>query len=349
MKNKLVKHPSPYSVELLNGPEYIFDVFDKSNEFLRNNPKHKDTINLYLLANRHILDLVPQLVYNFWSGHTFPLSEAEYELESSVNLALFGFYKQAIYSLRNFLELGLLSIYWNVEDMGHITIQNWLHSLEDTPFRDKVLKLILRNKNIEKFNNKTSIIEKITILYKELCNYTHTKGRKYSTSALIRSNVNNFNEKSFIKWLNYFRQAVRVVVTLHLLKYPVGLQCTPIAEKFGLNEPAGGFLNPYQAEQIKKIFNDKILKILQKISDEDKSAVALAKKINHHPDITEEEFVKQIEENDKWQIEGMGFKKWLSNEKVLYKPLKASNPQEYKEKMKYVKKMREWAKSKNLI
>jgi len=349
MQNKIIKYPSPYPLDLVNSPDYIFDVFNKSNEFLKNNPEYKESIDLYLWANRNILDLIPQLVYNFWSGHIFPLSEAEYELESSIDLALFGFYKQAMQSVRNFLELGLLSLYWNIEDTGHITIQNWLHSLENTPFKKQVLEQILRNKNIKKFNNKVNIIEEINILYKELCNYTHTKGIKYSTRILNMANFNNFNEKTFIKWLNYFKRVVRTIIALHLLKYPVGLQYTPIAEKFGLNEPVGGFLNSYQAEQIKKIFDDKTLKVLQKISDEDESAIALAEEINRRPDVTEEEFAEQIEENDKWQIEGMGFKNWLRNEKVLIKHLKNTNPQEYEYQIKYIKKMKEWAKSKNLV
>ena len=95
------------------------------------------------------------------------------------------------------------------------------------------------------------------------------------------------------------------MVALHLLKYPVGLQYIPIDQKFGLDKPIGGFLNPWQVEQIKKIFDIKVLKVLQKISDEDELATTLAGEINRRPDITEKEFAKQIEEDDKWQIEKM--------------------------------------------
>jgi hypothetical protein len=349
MKNKVIECPSPYLISLVNSPDHIFEVFNKSNVFLKNNPEYKELIELHLEANRDILDLIPQFDYNFGSGHIFPLLEAEYELESSINLALFGFYKQAIYSLRNYLELGLLSVYWNIEDTGHITIQNWLRSLENTPFKNYVFKQILKNKNIEKFNNEMNIIKEIDTLYKELCNYIHTKGVKYSSWTLGMSNVNNFDGKTFIKYLNYFKQAVRIIVALHLLKYPVGLQYTPILEKFGLNEPIGGFLRPYQVEQIKKIFEDKTLEVLQKISNEDESAVALAEEINRLPDIGNEEFTAQIEEDDKWKIEVMGFKNWFRNQKMLLKSLKTENQNEYKRMLAYIKKMKKWAKSKNLI
>lgn len=349
IKNKILKYPSPYPISLLNSPDNIFEVFNKTNELLTKNSEYKEVIELYLRANRHILDLIPQTVYNFWSGHIFPLSEAEYELESSVDLALFGFYKQAMQSLRNFLELGLLSLYYNIDDMGHIAIQNWLHSLEDTPFRNRILKQILKNKNIEKFNNEINIIKEINILYKKLCNYIHTKGLKYSSSTLIRSNVNNFNEKTFIRWLKYFKQVVRIIVSLHLLKYPVGLQYTPIDQKFGLNKPIGGFLNPDQVKEIKKIFDDKTLKLLQKISNEDELAITLANQINQYPNISKEEFSKQIEENDKRQIEGMGFKNWLKNQKTILKILKNNNQNKYKKMLTYIKKIKKWAKLKNLL
>lgn len=337
-KNKVLKYKTPSVVFLNNDTENVFTTFKITEDFLINNKEYIESIDLHLESYRCLLDLMPELVWNFGSGHIFPYLESEYELESSIILAMLGFYKQAIYSLRNVLEMGLLSIYYNVEDKDHIEIKDWLHSLENTPFKKKIFEKLLKNKNILEFENKTNIFNRIETLYKELCNYTHTKGARYSSKALLRSNVNNFNEKSFIKWFNFFKQTVRIVVELHLLKYPVGLQFTPIEEKFGLNGPVGGFLNPYQVEQIKKIFDDKTLKVLQKISNEDESAIALAEEINRRPDITEEEFAKQLEENDKWQIEGMGFKNWLRNEKVLIKHLKNTNPQEYEYKIKYIKK-----------
>jgi len=349
MKNKIVKYPSPYPILLLNNPERIFEVFDKTNNFLKNNKEYTESIELHLLASRDILDLIPQLVYNFWSGHVFPLSEAEYELESSICLTLFGFYKQAMLSLRSFLELGLLSTYWNIEDTGHITIRNWLNSLENTPFKNQVLKQIFKHKNIKKFNNEKNIIHEIEILYQKLCSYTHTKGFRYSAIALNKSNVNNFNEQSFLKWLNYFKQAVRIIVALHLLKYPVGLHYTPIDEKFGLNSPIGGFLKPHQTDRIKKIFDEKTLRILQKISNEDEPAVALVEEINNLPNITKEKFAKQIEENDKWQIKEMGFEKWLKNQRLILKSIKNHDQDEYKRMLTYIKRIRRWAKSNSFL
>jgi len=348
MKYKNLKKLSNYSILINNDLNYIFKVLESSENFLINNKNYIKTINIYLLAYKNLLDLIPETIENFWSGHIFPYTESEYELESSILLAFLGFYKQAINCLRNVLELGLLSLYFNLEDYGHKEIKNWLYSLENTPFKNKIMVKLLTNKNFEKFNKIINIKDWINTVYGQLCDFTHTKGIRYSSRALLNSNVNTFNKRTFIKWLNLFKETIKIVVALHLLKYPVGLQYTPIDQKFGLDKPIGGFLNPWQVEQIKKIFDVKVLKVLQKISDEDESATTLAGEINCRPDITEKEFAKQIEEDDKWQIEKMGFENWIRNQKIILNSLK-DNKSEYNKMLEYIKKMRKWARSKNLL
>lgn len=64
--------------------------------------------------------VIPQTVDSLWSGHFFPYTESWDELQVSFCLSLFGLYKQAMVSLRSGLELGLLSVYWNLNDDGHI-------------------------------------------------------------------------------------------------------------------------------------------------------------------------------------------------------------------------------------
>jgi len=143
MKYKNLKKLSNYSILINNDLNYIFKVLESSENFLINNKNYIKTINIYLLAYKNLLDLIPETIENFWSGHIFPYTESEYELESSILLAFLGFYKQAINCLRNVLELGLLSLYFNLEDYGHKEIKNWLYSLENTPFKNKIMVKLL--------------------------------------------------------------------------------------------------------------------------------------------------------------------------------------------------------------
>lgn len=61
--------------------------------------------------------IVPQNFENFWSGHYFPFIDSWEELQVSFNQICFGLYKQAFVSLRSGLELGLLSVYFNINMM----------------------------------------------------------------------------------------------------------------------------------------------------------------------------------------------------------------------------------------
>lgn len=336
-------------IHLLNSDENIIEVLKQTNEFLESNAAYATEIDEYIWIFRSLLDLVPETVENFWSGHVFPLTEAEYELESSVQLCKLGFYKQAMASLRTMLELGILSVYWDIEDRSHIDIQNWLRSVEATPFKKEIFNKLKRNINIRKFDEETGFFNQINSLYKELSDYTHTKGAHYSSRKLNPvSNISKFNNKTFLEWLSVTKNVIRTIVALHLLKYSVALQYTPMDEKFGLNGPMGGFLNPFQADRIRGVFDKDTLAVLQKISDDDPEAISLAEWVNSKADIKDEEFKQQIEEHDRAMIKGGGFARWLKNEKTLYNYLKKDSV-EYREKQEYIKKMKLWAEDKKLI
>lgn len=345
-KKKLQKNP----VHLLNSDENILKILELSNEYLET---HKagiaDKIEENIWIHRSLTDLVPQTVEKFWSGHIFPLTEAEYELESSIEFCKLGFYKHAIVALRNVLELGLLSVYWDIEDKSHVDIQKWLRSNEPTPFRRAVFAKLKTNQNIKKFDDKHKIFDETAILYEQLCNFAHTKGIHYSSQKLGNSNINTFNEKSLQKWLEFMTRVLKVVVAFHILKYPVGLQHTPIDDKFGLNKPVGGFLQPGQAGRIRKLFDKEIANTLQEISDNDPEAESIAEWVNKKPDITEEEFRAQIEAHDRQMIEMSGFQQWIKNEKKLYKYLQEKSPTECKEKLEYWEKMRKWSKDNGFL
>lgn len=346
----MVKGKSKNSIHLLNSDENILKILDLSNDYLQ---KHKETIANKIEKNvwvhRSLTDLVPETIENFWSGHIFPLSEAEYELESSIEFCKLGFYKHAIAALRNVLELGLLSVYWDIDGQSHIDIKKWLGSGEPTPFKRIVFAKLKTNGNIKKFDDTHKIFDETATLYEQLCNFAHTKGLHFSSRKLGNSNINTFNEKSLEKWLEFMTRVIKIVVAFHILKYPVGLQNTPIDDKFGLNGPIGGFLQPFQAERIRKLFDKKTSNALQEISDNDPEVKSVAEWVNEKPDITEGEFLAQIEAQDKHWIEMQGFTHWLKNEKKMYKYLQKKAPSEYAQKLEYFKKMRKWAKDSGFL
>ncbi len=339
------------TLNLLHSDKLVMVILNASNKYLEENSEIKNKIDKYNWILRSLFDLLPETIENFWSGHVFPVAEAEYELECSIVLCKLGFYKHAIASLRNVLELGLLSVYWDIDNQSHIDIQHWFRSIESTPFRNQVFKRLIKNSNIKIFDGRHEIFKKTADLYAKLSNFSHTRGFGYSSRRLNKhySNVNGFNETALNKWLGLTKEVVEIVTIFHILKYPVGLQNTPIWEKFGINIPAGGFLQPNQVERIKGLIPRTMLKDLQEISDNDPGAIVMTKWVNDQPDLAEEEFLLQIETDDKNTIRREGYQHWVKQQRKLYNYLKTKRPDEYKEKLEYFKKLKLWAKENNCL
>ena len=334
---------------LCNNDDHMIGTLKKTDEFLKAHKEIIEKINLSIGVARSLLEIVPITPENAMSGHLFPLGEAEDEFECSIQFCKLGFYKHAIISLRHFLELGLLSVYYDIDDKSHISIQDWLHSKEDTPYARTVLKKLKTNTNIAEFDVKFSLLEETYKCYSFLCNFTHTKGYRYSSKRLSRSNVNNFQEKAFLKWLDVMIKVLSLVVTFHILKYPLALQNTPLYKKFGLNPPAGGFLEPNQVDNFKKILSSEWIVALQQISDNDSDAVGKAEWVNTLPDINESEIEEQIEREEKRWIEMQGFERWEKDQDTHLKYLKEQFPSEYESELLRIDKIKIWAKENNLL
>lgn len=270
---------------------------DDTDRFLEQHPELDKKIEKLIWAYHEIGDVIPQYIGKLWSGHNFPYNESYYEIECSLQLTKLAFYKYAFIALRNSLELGMLSVYWDRNDDAEKTIQNWYNSNEDTPrFTNNVLKKILDIPNLKEFSRQYDLVKRTTDVFWDLSNYNHTKGYAFSGQNLNLSNFTRFNENAFLVWVEYLEKVVRLLLTVHILKYPVSLQSTAMFEKFGINEPWGTFLDVYQSEQIKEVLEPDELQLLQQISDNDENAKGLADWVNSFPDITEEEIKKQFEE-----------------------------------------------------
>src|SRR5262245_39665650 len=76
----------------------------------------------YSLTHR----VLPERTDEILSGHQFPWFESQADLQISFNLAAFGFYKQAYGALRSALDLGLLLVYWSMNEDGHSAFKQWL-------------------------------------------------------------------------------------------------------------------------------------------------------------------------------------------------------------------------------
>lgn len=290
---------------------HIDEAVRESEAYLEAHPELVKVLDDVFMALRSIEDLVPQDLDRLFSGHFFPISEAEVAAETSMHLVMRGFYREGYVTLRTILELGLLSVFWDKDNDAHISIQDWLKSKQDTPFfKTTVMRGVLSIPHVETFCAVVNFKECVDRTYDTLSDYVHIRGAAYSYRGLWRSNVPRFSEKVLLRWSKMLTRVVQIVGIAHILRYPVALQFTPIDEKFGLNGPVGTFLTPWQSESLKAFMPENCREHLQEISDCDQDAVSMAKWVNDRPDLTEDEWEEQIEEQGRRYIEDNGFLSW---------------------------------------
>jgi|GEM_PF-777533 len=331
-------------------PRKSIAVLKKTEDFFSKNPDIEGKIENLGWVYHSIGKIIPQTTENFWSGHFFPYMDSWDELQISFNLIVFGLYKQAFMSLRSGLELGLLSVYYNINDDGHRTVQDWLRSRDsweaNTPRTKKVWEILNSNNNIETFNKQLKLrnrFDKLSFLH----NYVHTKGYKYSNHlGILKANFQTFEEKITLEWLNAYQEIIIVIVTLHLLKYPIGVIEFDWSKKVGIANPFP-VLEKYEIERISNLLPKGYMTTIKKIASEDEFTQDLYTHIESIPDMTEEGKETQILDLDKSMIEhGSGFVKWEKQEREW---MEKYNEKDKELTLKRIEILRKWAIENNMM
>lgn len=329
---------SPYLYE----PDKSIKVYRETEDYFKNRPEIKNRIEELGWIYHTVGMIIPHNLKNFWSGHYFPFIDSWEELQVSFTQICFGLYKQAFVSLRSGLELGLLSVYFNINDDGHIAVKEWLKSKNKTPRTPDIWKILLQNENIKKFNR----LHDLQKIHKELGylhNYVHTKGSKHSNRmGVSNGNFQTFESELILRWLDSYADIVSLVSTLHLLKYPISVIRFDYRKKFGIDIPGFGGLEEYNIDKIASILPEKYLEDIENIAKEDHATQETIKEISSFPDITDEQIEEQIITLEKISIKSSGgFTNWLENQKKL---LKVFGQSEFDKEMKSrIELLKNWA------
>jgi hypothetical protein len=297
--------------QLLDSDERIAETLAATHSYLATDARTFASLNESVIVMRILEDLLPQDVQRMFSGHGFPLAEAYSELEAVIQLAARGFYRQAFAMLRVVLELGILSVYIDANDQSHIDVKEWLAGGR-TPHPKQMLDA-LAAPPFQRYFAAFDVVDDVLKQYERLNGFVHVKGSQHSSRALNRTNVRAFEEKALRAIAYHSRRAVTSIAVLHIIKYPVALQETPMTQKFGLNTLMGGFLEPGQAEFLRDFVGPDRAAVLQAISDDDEWAVGAGEDIRSRPDLTDDDWKAQIFEQDCSMIKGMGFAAWLAS------------------------------------
>lgn len=278
----------------LNNPTRANETREASEEYFRNHDDLRRRVQDHLQARYGINDLIPQTLDKFGSGHYFPFSESYDELEKSLLLSVFGFYRNAFDSLRTSLELSLVGVFYDRDDDAGSKIQEWIRSDAPTPwFRKEMIPALSTIPGYEAFCKISNFEDVLQKLYGNLSGFVHVRGFPYSSTRLSSSNVIQFSEESLRVYIDFFCEVVHSSIILILLKYPIGMQAVPLMSKFGLNPPAGGFLDVEEQVAVLAILGKDEQLVLQAISDADPKVREIVEQIKAMPDLTTEVWEQQ--------------------------------------------------------
>jgi len=332
---------TPYSYQ----PEKSIEVYQKTEKFIQENSDIQKRISdlgwIYHITGM----IIPQNFDNLFSGHFFPFIDSWEEAQISFNLCCFGFYKQAFVSLRSALELGMLSVYFNINDDGEKIIKDWVRSSSkkeaDTPNSRKIWNILLSNENIKRFDEKFDLMNEYDKLG-YLHNYVHTKGQKYSNRyGKFKSNFQTFEPEMLEKWFESYERIIVIINTLHLVKYPISVVRYDYSKKFGIDIPSFGGLEEYNINNISKILPDGYIPFIEEIAKTDKKTQETIKEIDAIPDITKAKLERQYLDIEKSLIEGMSYKKWLKHKQ---KELKIFEQDDFSDEVKKrIDVLKKWA------
>jgi hypothetical protein len=323
-----------------------------TDEFTDANPELAESIVESHAMFHRFLDLPSVTNENLFSGNLAPIIEAEREALTSVTLARMGLYKQALTSLRSALELGLLAVYWDADDQSHVDSQDWWRGSERTPQNRKVEERLQAIPGVASYlAHDPDFFARVRALGDSLGGYVHTRGGRYSTSGLVPiTNLPVFSADALQLWADRLVEVAQTVLAVHLMKYPVGLQVTPLSEKFGLNPPAGGFVEPWVRDRFRAFLPETVRDALQHVSDNDADALERAAWVNEHADISEEEYEQQIQRQDRELIEHGGFENWARLRDSVDDAVKAhSTSEEIQRRLTYRLQLQAWAEDEHML
>lgn len=277
---------------LINDHSKCIDTYTASKAFLEANKDMSKTIASYLWAYHEISDLIPQTATNFMSGHYFPYAESYYELESSYELALQGFYVYAFTALRSVLEIGLLGISFAVNDTEHLDVRPWITSQERTPNLGAIVRSLKQLSAYQEFDDLFGLSARTMKTFDDLGAFVHTRGYRHSSTALNQANFNRFSEQAFHIYFERLKEVVTHLIITFLLKYPVGICGLPLSEKFGFNDPCG-LLENHQVELISSLLEPNELEWLLKMSENDPGVRAVINWVLGQPSLTSDDLQQQ--------------------------------------------------------
>lgn len=175
---------------------------------------------------------------------------SETDLKASIYLVLGGYYRQAVATLRNWLEIALTGIYFNQYCRGPSSRFNqWKAGVRQSPKWPHLLDSLFRRAEFAAAHTRTNLRQELINLYSELSSFVHSRGIEIYALQNGRDNVPRYIEHSFDLWLSLAKRTLSAISLVLIIEYEselrTYLQASP-GELHSLKEsfPAEAIDNP---------------------------------------------------------------------------------------------------------
>jgi hypothetical protein len=147
------------------------------------------------------------------------------DLRASAYLLLGGYYRQAILSLRNWLEIRLTGIYYGFTIQNVQQYEDWKSGKYEAPTGRTLIVRLFQRADFHKKDALLSFRTKLNQLYSELSAFTHGGGlNKYNLQAET-DNVPRFNSNSVDLWHQFARRIFQELVLCFFIAYGKNIFC----------------------------------------------------------------------------------------------------------------------------
>jgi len=279
----------------------------QSLDFIRTKYAQYEKLDIAMIfSGFDLLDTLKAGSTELLRGGFYPSTEAGMELDQALKHALIGSYKAAYADLRRSLEMVLFSVYLTSKHKDHKWAFEWMESKEDTPYFSRILKDLAKEDKYKELDAGFEWVTHVKQLYWKLSDFAHNKGKLNGYRELNKINMHigftyatNINLDTLIDFCDYFLETLGEITTILALYNPILLVGVPIDEKFGFNPPMSGYFYDVQAERLNALIPAKYRSFFDDMIANDKEIIGILEWFNDQPDLTEEDFKKQAEEQDR--------------------------------------------------
>ncbi len=146
--------------------------------------------------------------------------ESETDLKASIYLVLGGYYRQAVATLRNWLEITLTGIYFNQYYRGpNSRFNQWKAGVRQSPKWPHLLGSLFRRAEFAAADTNTNLRQELINLYSELSCFVHGRGIEIYALQNGRDNVPRYIEHSFDLWFSLAKRTLTATSLVFIIEY----------------------------------------------------------------------------------------------------------------------------------